>query len=540
MADIGLSRRAGVPDGFAAALYWAMAAILIGGLGWVYVTDPPFTHKLNNDFWEHSAAIREWMGDLWHPRNPHLMTDIGSPRYMPYFFVLAILGNVLGLEAIDVLKIAAIFNIALLTLGVFLFFRVYFRSHLAPVIGLVVLLTAWGTGWTWSNVTQLRTLFYVGPYPSTFCFALTLVCLWLQTRMLRSDAPPIKHHIALAALVAVLVASHPLTGSFAIVSLLLLALFHPRVRFGTRAGLAIAVVLGLGLAELWPYYSVLKVTLGVSGGEAKSWVDGGAIAWDARPRLLLKHPFYNPVQVLLALGPILVGFLCLGFLARQREHRFILFGAIAMLTPYAVNLVYPIPLGHRFLLFAIFFLHLALVWAVVGCLDRAYSGLESGRTRGAAKVALGGIGAVIALGLIFNTAFAVVDVRQRLAGQDRMPAHIAEIVRSVPRDGVVMARPILAWPIPTFAGKVISLFHRNPMVPDMAERDRSVTLFFDPASSAAERAQILRDYSVSHVLIDSADTPDEVRRYLSSIGIVRKTFGNLRLVEVRPTSARAD
>ena len=228
----------------------------------------------------------------------------------------------------------------------------------------------------------------------------------------------------------------------------------------------------------------------------------------------------------------MAGVICLGFLARRREHWFILFGALAMLAPYVFNLVYPIPLGHRFLLFAIFYLHLALVWATLECL-RASRGREAGPAPVAAKVALGGLVTVIALGLFLNIAFVRIDTAHRMANRNPVPASIGQIVQSVPRDGVVMARPLLAWPVPTFAGKVVSLFHPNPMVPDSAERERDVATFFDPATSEVERTRILRGYGVSHVLIDTADTPAEVRSYLSSIGTIEDTRGSLQLIETR-------
>ncbi len=537
MVDIRLRGDAIASERFAIMIYWVLAAMLVGYMGWAVVADPLFTYDLNSDLWEHSAAIREWMNDLWHPKNPHLVSEAGSPRYMPYYFLLAVMGKILGLEAIAVLKVSALINIALLTLGIFLFFRTYFRSDWAAVIGLIVLLTGWGSAWSWSNVYQLRTLPYVAPYPSTFSFALTLVCLWLQTLMLRSENPPVKRYIVLAVLVAIVVASHPLTGSFAVASLMLLALFHPGVRKETRASTMIAVAFGLVLAELWPYYSVWKVTLGVSGGEAKNWIDSGVFTWSARPRLLLEHPFYNPVRVLIALGPALTGVICLIFLARRREHWFILFGALTMIAPYAVNLVYPIPLGHRFLLFAIFFFHLAMVWATLECLRNMSYGNGTGGMTNAVKAASSGIAVAIVAGLVINLALVRAEVTERAANRNSVPDDIRQIVRSVPRDGIVMARPLLAWPIPTFSGKVVSLFHPNPMVPDRAERDRSVAMFFDPATPEAERTRILRTYQVSHVLIDSNDTPVTVMSYLSSVGVIKESLGRLRLIDVRgPTS----
>jgi hypothetical protein len=515
-------------------VYRAMAASLIAWFGWTVTAHPIFTFSLNNDFWEHSAVVREWMKDLWHPKNPHLAIETGSPRYMPFYFVLAALGKVLGLSAIDALKIGAVFNVGFLTLGVFLFFRIYFRSALAPIIGLIVLLTGWGIGWTWSNVYQLRGMLYVAPYPSSFCFAATLICLWLQISILRSDQPSIGKHAGLAIMVALTVATHPLTGAFAVGALGLMVLSQPDVRAKTRVTSVLCLGAALLLAELWPFYSVIQVTLGVSGGESGSWISRGDFAWDARPRRLLTHPFYDPAVVTAALGPAIAGLACLWFVARRREYRFILLGALSMLLPYAINLIYPIPLGHRFLLFAIFFLHLAMVWAAMESLQT----LARDRTAGAgslpARFAAAGIGTVIVFGLVFNLAFAQLDYNNHVAQWRPLPATIGKVVRAVPDTGIIMARPMVAWPVPTFSGKVVSLFHPNPMVADAAERKHSVARFFDPDTSPAERTDILRRYDVSHVLISVENTADNVIRYLSAAGSIEKTQDGFQLFALHP------
>jgi hypothetical protein len=382
-------------------------------------------------------------------------------------------------------------------------------------------------------VYQLRGLLYVAPYPSTFSFAMTFVCLWLQTTMLRAGDPPLWRYGVLAVLIALVFASHPFTGAFAVGALGLLALFHPGAEVKTRLISMVAMAAGLLLAELWPYYSVFQVTLGVSGGEAQNWVEAGKFEWSARPRRLLGHPFYNPARVLGALGPALAGIVCLGFMARRREHWFVVIGGLIMMAVYFINLVYRIPLGHRFLLFALFFFHLSMVWAVLECLGGLSRGRRSGSIPAMTKLASVCLGAVVLGALAFNIAFVRADFRHHVENWNPVPDRVGKIVRSVPRTGVVMAPPMLAWPIPTFSGKVVSLFHPNPMVPDAGERKRNVAAFFDTATPAAERTRILRRYGVSHVLIDTADTPAALLSFLNSVGVIEESLGRLRLVSIR-------
>ena len=216
------------------------------------------------------------------------------------------------------------------------------------------------------------------------------------------------------------------------------------------------------------------------------------------------------------------------------KYRFILFGALSMLLPYFINLIYPIPLGHRFLLFAIFFLHLAMIWAALDLIQRL---AQTGAASLAVKLAAGFMGTVLAGGLAFNVAFAQFDYRRHVANWQPVPATIGKVVQSVPANGVVMAQPMLAWPIPTFGGKVISLFHPNPMVPDQADRKRDVARFFDAETPVAQRRHILNQYRATHVLIDTTDTADSVLTYLYLNGTITETMDTLQLIALSSPSS---
>ena len=163
-------------------MYLMVATPLLLWLFWSTIFFPLSTYAFHEDLWEHSAAIKEWKSNLWAPRNPHLDIDASSPRYMPFFFVLTVMAKLIDLKAIDALKFAGVFNLLLLFTGIFLFFRTYFRNDFAPVLGLVILLGVWGTGWRSSGEYQLRSLFYVASYPATFAFALSLVTQNVQCR----------------------------------------------------------------------------------------------------------------------------------------------------------------------------------------------------------------------------------------------------------------------------------------------------------------------------------------------------------------------
>jgi hypothetical protein len=77
------------------------------------------------------------------------------------------------------------------------------------------------------------------------------------------------------------------------------------------------------------------------------------------------HVFYNLQQFFVSPGSALIGFsVCIWFLYK-RQQLFIACGLLLTMLPYIGNLIFKIPLGHRFLLFAMIFLHFAIVWLIL-------------------------------------------------------------------------------------------------------------------------------------------------------------------------------
>ena len=159
--------------------------------------------------------------------------DTGSPRYMPFFFLLTVLARIFSLTPIQALGIGGVLTMILFLYGVWLFLSLYFRNDWAPFVGLIVLLGGWGAGWYWSNCYQLRCLFYVITFPSSFVFSVSFFSFWLATKILRQRAITLGSLILLGIMSALMLLCHPLTGAFAIGSLCLLALSEPNSFFFT-------------------------------------------------------------------------------------------------------------------------------------------------------------------------------------------------------------------------------------------------------------------------------------------------------------------
>ncbi len=270
------------------------AAATVLWVSWNAFDQPMGAFRFESDYWKHSAALAEWKRNLWNPSNPHIAADVGSPRYMPYFFLLTIAAIAFDLDPMTTMAVASAINMILLSLGVFLFFRNYFRNDWAPLVGWFTLLCGWGLGWIFSNLFQLRGLFFVAGYPSLFVFALAFIAWWHTTRLIRGQVQGWSAYIGLVLLIALALTSHPLTGVFAAGTAALIALLEPGAGWRTRALVMGSIVLGALLTEVWPYFSTWQVTMGTSGGSDASWVTSGTFT-HLRPDAL-NHNFYGLVH----------------------------------------------------------------------------------------------------------------------------------------------------------------------------------------------------------------------------------------------------
>jgi hypothetical protein len=512
-----------------------LAVALFLWLSGSLLTRPLAASVYDLDTWDHTAALRAWSSDLGSPGNPHLATDDPSPRYMPYFLPLAITARLLDLDPIAALSLGGIATAALLLAAIFAFHRVYFASAWAPVVGLLVLSSGWGVGWLWSNLYQLRGLFYIVSFPSSFVFALALLSLAVAVQVLRGARPARVSAVLLAALVSLMVLCHPLTGAFALASLLLLAVTEPGAPLRRRAVVGLAVAVGALAAGAWPFFSLVELGTSVASSAAGVGDDTASRASQLYRRLV----FYRPGQVLVTLGPALLGLPVLVHLLRARVQLFIAAGALAMAVPYFANLVVAVPFGHRFLLFAVFYLHLALTWAVLRTGPDFRDALAGATAARGSVLRAGAVTGALALAVAWNVGLAARD----LSGSTLAPtlrsestaSPVVEVMRLVahtlPDDAVVLAAGCDAWPLPTFAAKVVAACRANLLVPDRIERRADVARFFDANTEASEMRDIIARYGATHVLY-VGPVPGLAAR-LRGFGDPGERVGEITIVELR-------
>jgi hypothetical protein len=490
-----------------ASAHWSDLLFLLLSLAvLVWVTQDAFSTRIvtlsqGADYWEHSATFRALIDHPLHPQNPHLVSPASSPRFIPSFIVIALAARAAGLDALGAMGIASAVNLVLFFAGIFLFFRSYFRDARASLYGLIVMLGSWYDGWHFSNVYQLKILFSVASYPSTAALGLSLLGFTLTLRTLRGGAQP-GWLAGTAACWALVMITHPLTAVLGFGGALLLAVMEPGFPLAVRARVTAAILVGLALSFTWPYFSVWRVLVGGGQEQVAAIADEltGAIVPEPPSGL---HEFYRKRELMRALGLSLVGIpVCLYLLVRRRRW-FVTLGAAGMLLPFIVNAYRPLPLGHRFILLAIFFLQVAVVWLLLKLTPNApeaWSRLSSKPWRwlGAAVVA-----AVLVGASVWNVDAAAERLEsseRKIHGESTNLRYARRVGELVGSNGVVLADRRSSWPIPTFGPKVVTLLHENPLVRDERRRAQHVARFFRASTDDKTRAAIIRRYQVTHVL----------------------------------------
>ena len=523
--------------------YWAHALFVLLALGiWSWVSWEAgyvrmVTWEGGADYWEHSATLHALIENPWHPRHPHLATNAGSPRFGPQFLLIALIARALHWDAIAAMTLAAALNTLLFLCAIRVFFLTYFRHPLAPLYGLLVMFGGWWLGFHYSNVYSLPVLFSVAAFPSTTALGLTLLGFAWVVRLLRADVG----HPRLGLLVLGIWASavfiiHPLTAMMSLSGALLLALADPKASWRLRFEVAGAVVVGCALSHFWPYFSPWVVLRGGHGQSADWALQSVQQASELHVKRKL-HEFYQPLALLEALGLGSLTLLALPYFFLRRERWFVGLGALSMLLPFVGNAFVELPLGHRFVLLAIVYLHIGLVWLLLR-LTPGHAGAFRCLRRRALAVASA---VVVAATLLVFCGHSVLVARALFEGP-RARGSESPVIRNMRAfaeaagpGAVVLATPLLSWPLPTFGPKVLVLYHEDPLVPDAAQREYSVKRFLGSAASDDERQAILARYGVSHVLLQRE--AGSLARFLAKTSTVRMLGAGYRLFTISESAS---
>jgi hypothetical protein len=475
-------------------LFGLLAAGIIAWVAWDAFEFRLVTFSPGADYWEHTAAFRALLDDPFHPSHPLIASPVGSPRFGPHSVLVALLGRTLGLDALGAMGLASVLNTVLFLFGIWWFFRLYFRDARASLFGLVVFFGSWFDGPHFSNVYQLGIYFSVAGYPSSTALGLTLILLAVTVLFLRAERERRGLLAALVLLFADIYITHPLTATMALPACVLMALTEPAVPMRRRLIVGGAALLGVVLTLLWPYYPALSMVMGGTAGRVqKVMAEGG------QPL----HPFYDPVMLVRIIGYCFAALPVLVYLLWRRRHLFVPLSTALMLLVFGVSAFVPIPLGHRYVLLAVPFLQMALVWLLLQLSPREarVKGPYSRRwlrvvSASAVGVLLGFLGVSNALSARERFLRISPSLTPRSSPTVLLGQRVAEIAGP---DAIVLANALASWSLPTFGPKVVTLHHRNPLITDADARDAAMA-FFSGGTPDDQREAILERFGVTHVL----------------------------------------
>jgi hypothetical protein len=468
------------PSGVRPSALWAWAAghryplLCLGLVVFVAVRMPGAAQ--GGDFWQHSAAVRELATHPWHPLHPQLPLDAPTPFNSPYTLLAAALARGADLDAVTALSLMGVVNLALLLVGLHMFVRVVApgRTDATAFYALLLTLFWWGADpWLYSGFFHVAVLGYVLPYPSTFAAALTLVALGLdgaagtRTRPARAAAT-----VGLAALVLL---AHPLTFLFLAAWLGAEAVTAGRDLARRIASTAVLLALAVGLAALWPYFPLLSLLT----SESRVFDSGNEEMYEA---------VVQRTWPTLALVPIALS----GLASRGRRTVALVLAGLTAL--YAFGGVAGRQSYGRVISYVVLLLHVEIAGTLAWL-----EGRMAAWPRWQRASAIAGFATVVAV-------LAWAPMRHLLLDEPVRDRSYAFLQGLTGQYDVVLADADTSRIVPSFGGKVVGASHAFAWVPDQDARLADLARFFEAATTAGARLEILARRDVDHVLLGKSDT----------------------------------
>jgi len=469
-----------------------------------------YNHFPYSDGAEHGAAVRELAKNLIHPEDPMLADHSGdSPRFVPSTLLMALCMRLLHLDVLVTLKVFLVIFFSFFLISATLFSREYFNDTAQVPWSLAALLFLWGLGWTGANAYMFSAILYTAYFPSVVSFSLSLMALYAQLRFLHS----FKTGFLIAEVVCGSLAfiNHPLTGAFFFICSGLLYAEKRTVGKKMIYCYLLSVIIALLLMGLWPYYSFFTNLLKIASGQMAQTAD------------YQSTHYYLYSMPLLRSGPALAGipFLIL-FLLRKR-HLLLVGGFFIFSFIYLTGYFVKISLAERFIFFIIFTLQMAVFRICREWFLQSVPTLHQNAKRITAwfLLLLLIIGIGIQLVLVY-TKF-ISPAFERKAGYT-VSKYVSpntmqmELRKHLGEGDVVLSDIYSSWSIPVYTGaKVIALFHTPPNVDDNSERIKAVETFYGGETSSEERMKILKEYGVTHILLNYQITGNEIESVLKEM-----------------------
>jgi hypothetical protein len=257
----------------------------------------------------------------------------------------------------------------------------------------------------------------------------------------------------------------------------------------------------------------------------------------------LPTSFYHLQGILQILGPAVLGIPAVFYAAYKRKNGFLVSGFLVMVLLSAVGIIFSVPTGDRFLIFAVFFLQLALIWAI---LEGEASPRRPSRSSTNRRFLQKGLHSLLALFFGWNITAAIfeftglpVQIFPQVpyhyswsAESHRTISDLQHLAPFIPERAVVMAPASISRLLPAFSGKVVMAL-RGGFFMSSEERNRryaDIEKVYSAETSPFERGELLKRYGVSYLLFDREQTSPGLMNELVKLG--KPVGGTLKLLLV--------
>ncbi|MEO7572245.1 MAG: hypothetical protein ABIX10_07400 [Acidimicrobiales bacterium] len=437
------------------------------------------SHTINRrwggDYWIHQTAVVGFRADLWAPLHPMIGEPVPFSYYSFHAFALAAVGEATGSSTEALFVIVGPLQLILLLVAIRSITVRLTSEPGAATFALVGTLVFWGfQPWRWSGFLNLHSLGLTLPYPSilataTGLFATSRLVDYLEHRRRR-------HLVAVTALLALTLTTHPFTGAWTLLVLSCVVLSR-RDGLSSKHYLLLGASGGLAgaAAVVWPFSDLWHVL--TSGGD---FAAAHAFLYEAVPsRLFLAIP---------AIASLLPRF------AASRRDPLVLIASVGWAI-YACGWIFDQPNLGRVLPMPLLASHLSLAALTASLVQRRQEQRPRRAVQGLAVLSVVGL-----VGVSPSLALAVPEpwVPDALASRLTDGGIVApyEPLEGLlhPGDVIVADDNRLRQVAPAFGGYVVAPGYPDPFVDDNAARlaanDRAVR-------GAPDAAEITTRYGVT-------------------------------------------
>ena len=439
-----------------------------------------------DDFWEHSANVREFMHRPFNTKHPLFEVTTPHSYLNPYAYLVALIGQLIGLDSINALALFSVINFAILCCGLKLFISTINKDKAGDIsfYSLIFILFLWGKDpWTYSGFFNFQALLYVLPLPSAFIFGLSLVCIKIND--VRYKTPSTRYTLLIILLLSLALLAHPLTAIF-LVSVLIGQAITQNKSIRKTIEISIIIIMSFVLAELWPYFSIIKIM-----------TNSGSVYHNANE--ILYDGIIERIWPIALITPFMIKEL------RENKNRAIVISMVLLSAIYLYGYAEKKYSYGRSISFIVMMLQIIFAEKIVNKENWVTQKLPN---------LINNIKILLIILLIILGANGIAsDIRRSLTianGLWKLRPITNEITYKdftflrtmIHQDDVVIANLDNSYIIPSFGGKVIGIQLPVAFLDDIELRRQNINKFFSCESREGDRNEVIKTYTPKYLLLD--------------------------------------